>query len=89
MLKYEIKPSLLKKLNKIRSKDTKAYTNILEKIKEIINSDNIEHYKNLKKPMQHLKRVHVNTHFVLTFNYSKKDNLIEFIDYEHHDKAYY
>jgi len=89
MLRYEIKPSLLKKLNKIQSKENKSYLNILEKIKEIINSENIDHYKNLKKPIQHLKRVHVNTHFVLTFNYLKKENLVVFIDYQHHDKAYY
>ncbi len=88
MHKYEIKSSLLKKLKKIKNKDKTSYNNILNKIKEIINSNDINHYKNLRKPLQDLKRVHINTHFVLLFKYNKKEKIIEFIDYAHHDEAY-
>jgi len=88
MREYEIKPSLAKKLKKIKKKDLKSCSNILKKINEIIKSNDVNHYKNLRKPMQHLKRVHVNAHFVLTFKYTEKKDYVEFIDYEHHDDAY-
>lgn len=73
-MEYEILPSLEKNLVKIKKKDVKAFNNIFKKI------IGIEHYKNLKKPLQHLKRVHINSHFVLTFEVNKKNNLIRFID---------
>jgi YafQ family addiction module toxin component len=88
MLKFSIKPSLLKKLNKIKKRDKKSYENILKKINEIMNSSDIEHYKNLRKPMQDIKRVHLNTHFVLLFKYKKSEKELEFLDYLHHDEAY-
>jgi mRNA-degrading endonuclease RelE of RelBE toxin-antitoxin system len=88
MYEYEIKPSLLKKLKKIKNKDIKSYSNILNKINEIISSLDIDHYKNLKKPLQDFKRVHVNSHFILTFSFHKEKHLIEFVDYRHHDDAY-
>ena len=90
MLNFKLAPSLDKKLSKIKKKNKKEFENIKNKIMEIASSDEltIENYKNLKKPMQHLKRAHVNSHFVLTFNYDKNSKLITFIDYRHHNEAY-
>ena len=57
---------------------------------QIINSDEftIEHYKNLKSPKQHLKRVHIDRHFVLVFHYDKAKKHILFADFDHHDNIY-
>ncbi len=52
MRSYEIKPSLRKILKKVSKKDKAAYEQILKKIEEIIDSQDIDHYKNLKKPLQ-------------------------------------
>jgi len=87
MREYEIKPSLFGKLTKISKKDKKRYEAIIKKINEIINSDNPEHYKNLRHDMKHSKRVHIG-HFVLVFSYDKNKDFISFEDYEHHDKVY-
>ena len=87
MREFEIKPELEKKLIKLSRKDKKLYTQIMNKVQGIINSDDIEHYKHLRYNMKDSKRVHIN-HFVLVFSYNKKSNFISFEDFEHHDKIY-
>jgi len=88
MTNFEIKPALQKILKKLSKKDKDAYEEIIRKIDEIIKCADINHYKNLKKPLQHLKRVHIKKSFVLVFNYSKSENKISFIYYAHHDNIY-
>jgi len=88
MTSYEIKPALKKILKKLFKKDKSAYENVIRKIKEIIKCKDISHYKNLKKPLQYLRRVHVNKSFVLIFKYNKSKDTAEFIYYDHHDKIY-
>jgi mRNA-degrading endonuclease RelE of RelBE toxin-antitoxin system len=87
---YEIKPNLLKILMKLKNKNHKHYLNLMKKIDEITKSTpkNISHYKNLKNPKNHLKRVHINTSFILLFSYDKEKGIISFVDYKHHDYAY-
>jgi len=59
---------------------------IEEKIKEIIK--NPHHYKNLRKPLQHLKRVHVDKSFVLAFSVDEERKVVIIEDYDHHDNIY-
>lgn len=88
MYDYEIKSPLQKILNKLSKKDKKLYEQILKKIDEIINSESIEHYKNLRYDLKEFKRVHIG-HFVLVFKFNKNNNLISFEDFKHHDKIYF
>jgi len=83
-----IQPDLQKTLEKLSKKDKKTYDITLAKIQEIISSSDIHHYKNLHKPKQHLKRVHIHKSFVLTFSFDASQNCIIFVDIEHHDDAY-
>lgn len=85
MYEFEIKPILERKIIKIFKKDKLMYEKILKKIEEIINSESINHYKNLRHDMKDSKRVHIN-HFVLVFSY--KNNKIHFEDFDHHDNIY-
>ena len=87
MYRYKIQPSLQRILEKLYKKDNFTRERILKKIQEIISSENVEHYKNLKKPLQHLKRVHIKEK-VLVFKFDKTNNLISFEDFDHHDKIY-
>jgi len=87
MYSYEIKPSLQKILNKLSKKDRDLYRQIINKIEEVINSPDVEHYKNLRYDMKELKRVHIG-HFVLVFEFTKSENKISFEDFDHHDKIY-
>ena len=86
---YDYKPSksLLRILSKLVKKDKKTYQQLLAKIQEIINSYDIEHYKNLKHDLKEYKRTHIG-HFVLVFRLNKKTNVIHFVDFDHHDKIY-
>lgn len=87
MYQYEIQPKLQKIILKLFKKDPKTRERILKKIEEIINSPNIEHYKNLRAPLQHLKRVHIGEK-VLVFKFDKTNNLISFENFKHHDEIY-
>ena len=89
MRTHEIKPSLTKILDKLAKKDKNSYEQIIKKIKEIMNSKDVNHYKNLKTPLQHLKRVHIKGSFVLTFKYAESEDKVIFYDFDHHDRIYY
>ena len=86
-MNYEIKPSLKIILKKLFKKDKTTYERVMKKIDEISKSRDIEHYKNLKKPLQHLKRVQIGEK-VLVFKFEKKNKLISFENFKHHDKIY-
>jgi len=87
MRKFEIKPILHKKLIKISKKDKKAFEMVMKKVFEVVNSSDIEHYKNLRYDMKDSKRVHVGP-FVLVFSYNKAKDFVSFEDYDHHDNIY-
>ena len=87
MHKFDIEKKLHKILKKLFKKDKKSYEIIWKKINEVVKSVDIEHYKNLRYPMSQFKRVQIG-HFVLVFKYDKKEDKIQFYDFDHHDKIY-
>jgi len=87
MYNHEVIPYLQKILNRLSKKDKSAYGQVLKKIEEIINSPDVEHYKNLRYDMKEYKRVHIGS-FVLVFKFDKASNLIKFEDFDHHDVIY-
>ncbi|PIN94915.1 addiction module toxin RelE [Candidatus Pacearchaeota archaeon CG10_big_fil_rev_8_21_14_0_10_30_48] len=74
-------------LVKLERKDKQLYENLINKMNEVLNSIDIEHYKNLRYDLKEFKRIHVG-HFVLVFKFDKISNLIFFSDFDHHDKIY-
>lgn len=87
MYNFDVSENLEKILNKLSKKDKDLYNQILKKIDEVIHSENVEHYKNLRYTMQDSKRAHIG-HFVLIFQYKKEEDLILFDDFDHHDNIY-
>ena len=87
MHKFKISENLQGILRKLSKKDKQAYDRILAKIDEVVSSCDIEHYKNLKYNMKDSKRVHIG-HFVLIFQFDKKNDEINFDDFDHHDSIY-
>lgn len=75
---------IMKKLSK---KDKSLYEQLIKKISEVKECNNIEHYKNLKYNMKDSKRVHIG-HFVLVFQYDKSADTLSFDDFDHHDRIY-
>lgn len=49
---------------------------------------NPNHFKNLRVPMQRLKRVHINSHFVLLFSVDEVAKTVTLEDFDHHDMVY-
>jgi len=87
MYKYKLSKSMERVLVRLVRKDKKLYESLIKKMEEIVNCNDIEHYKNLKYAMKEYKRVHVGS-FVLFFRFDKKNRLILFTDFEHYDKVY-
>ncbi len=90
MFDFDLSDELKLILRKLSKRDPKKVEIINKRIKEIINCDvqSIGHYKNLRHDMKQLKRVHIDSHFVLTFSVHKEQNFILFVDFDHHDEAY-
>jgi len=86
MYSLSIRPELDKKLAKFHQKNRKQFDIIMKKAEEII--QNPDHYKNLRAPLQHWKRVHIDKHFVLTFSVNKETKTITLEDLDHHDNIY-
>ncbi len=86
MYDFELRKSVEKIFFKLAKKNPKQLEIIHIKIEEI--RLNPQHHKNLRRPLQHLKRVHIDKSFVLVFSVdeSKKTVIIE--DYDHHDNIY-
>ena len=88
MREFSIDENLQKIIIKLSKKDKETYKALMGKIDEILTCDSVDHYKNLRKPLQHLKRVHVKGPFVLTFNYLKSEDKVRFYDFDHHNNIY-
>lgn len=86
MYSLSIRPELDDELAKLAKKDKKRYEIILKKVEEIL--QNPQHYKNLRAPLQHWKRVHIDKHFVLTFSVDEDTKTVTLEDFDHHDNIY-
>ena len=86
MYSYELRKSVEKIFFKLAKRNPKELLIIENKIQEI--RQNPQHYKNLRKPLQHLKRVHIDKSFVLVFSVDENRKHIIIEDYAHHDKIY-
>lgn len=88
MREFFIEENLKKTLAKLFKKDRTTYEVLMNKINDILTCEGVNHYKNLRKPLQHLKRVHINGPFVLTFKYQEEEDKVVFYDFDHHDYIY-
>ena len=87
MHNFKVSDNLQDILRKLSKKDKSLHEQILKKMSEVINSSEIEHYKNLRYNMKDSKRVHLG-HFVLVFQFDKANNMVNFDDFDHHDNIY-
>ncbi len=88
MRNFLIEDKLKKIIEKLHKKNPSVYEALMKKIEEILNCDNVEHYKNLRSPLQEYKRVHIGSSSILLFKYVKSEDLVVFYDLDHHDSAY-
>lgn len=74
------------KLKKLLRRDRKRVEIALKKAQEV--AADPSHFKNLHAPLQHLKRVHIDSNFVLTFSVDENEKTVTLERLEHHDYIY-
>jgi YafQ family addiction module toxin component len=77
---------LEKTLFKLRKRDIEQLKTINKKLPQILS--NPYRFKPLRNKMTGVRRVHIMKSFVLTFEIIKKDHVVRFLDYNHHDNIY-
>lgn len=88
MREFSVEKKLGKIMNKLSKKDPSMFKTLIDETDEILKCEDVNHYKNLRKPLQHLKRVHIKSSFVLTFKYIEDEDKVMFYDFDHHDDIY-
>ena len=86
MYSLEVRVSVDRIFSKLAKKNPKQMRIIEKKIKQICEKPS--HFKPLRAPMQHLRRVHVDKSFVLTYSIEERNKVVIIEDYDHHDKIY-
>jgi YafQ family addiction module toxin component len=81
-----MRKSVEKAFHKLSRKNPTQLQAIEKKIVEIL--QNPQHYKNLRKPLQYLRRVHIDKSFVLVYSIDENRRTVIIEDYEHHDRIY-
>ena len=79
MYAIKINPVLDRKLARLIKKNRKQYDIIMKKSNEIVL--NPQHYKNLRAPLNDLKRVHIDKHFALTFSVDENTKTVTLEDF--------
>lgn len=77
---------LEKTLDKLKKKDKSLYQRVIHKIIEI--SKNPELGKPLRNVLKGKRRIQVGP-FVLFYSIDKKNEVVTFLEFEHHDDAYH
>lgn len=85
---YEVVPSeyIDKIFAKLLKKNKKQLEIINKKVLEI--QENPYHFKPLSGDMHGARRVHIDKHFVLTYEMDEKNKVVKLLDYDHHDSVY-
>lgn len=86
MYEYALRKTVEKIFHKLARKNPKQLEIIHDKVEEIRRDPH--RYKNLRSPLRHLKRVHIDKSFVLVFSVDDSKKLVIIEDYDHHDKIY-
>lgn len=81
--KYDASSIFTKRIKKLKGSDL---SNLFNKLDEILSCEDIDHYKNLRHPLNKFKRVHINKSFVILF--FGNDGSVYFVNYLHHDIVY-
>ncbi|MFH1420950.1 MAG: type II toxin-antitoxin system mRNA interferase toxin, RelE/StbE family [Candidatus Aenigmatarchaeota archaeon] len=86
MYRLVVSPHADKIFKKLENKNKRALEIIWKKISEIL--ENPTMYKPLRSPLQNIRRVHIDSSFVLLFTVDETKKIVEILDYDHHDKIY-
>lgn len=86
MYEIIISEKLSKNLIKLKKKNILQFYAIFKKAEEI--QIDPHRHKNLRYPLNNLKRVHIDSHFVLLYSVDEETKTITLENFIHHDSAY-
>ena len=86
MFELGLRRSVEKAFSKLARKDPQLLMAVHRKIEEIL--EDPLRYKNLRRPLDHLRRVHIEKSFVLVFSVDEEKSLVIIEDFDHHDRIY-
>ena len=72
--------------SKLAKRDPARLRGVERKIEQILADPH--HFKPLRAPLQHLRRVHLARSYVLVYSIDEKNRLVIIEDYAHHDEVY-
>ncbi len=72
MYTLEVRESVDRIFSKLAKKNPKQMRIIDKKIQQVL--ENPHHFKPLRAPMQHLRRVHIDKRFVLTYSVDEQND---------------
>ena len=79
-------PTFLMIVKKFKKKNKQQYDMIVNKTQEIC--INPHRYQNPKYPLNNLKLVHIDEHFVLLFYVDEASKTVTLVSFKHHDFTY-
>jgi mRNA-degrading endonuclease RelE of RelBE toxin-antitoxin system len=88
MRRFSVENDLLKLLARLEHRDPVVFRAAMRKIEEVVEAPDIDHYKNLRAPLQEYKRAHIKGPFVLLFRHDPATDSVTFVLLEHHDRVY-
>ncbi len=83
MYSLAVRPGSDKLLERMARKNPRRFEIFMRKLEEV--AQDPHRYKNLRAPLQHWKRVHIEKHFVLTFSVDEEKKIVVLEDFDHHD----
>ena len=85
MYRLFLRRSVERTFHKLAKRDPKQLRVIQSKLEEVL--ANPHRFKNLRAPLQHLRRVHIES-FVLVYSIDEARKAVVVEDYDHHDMIY-
>jgi YafQ family addiction module toxin component len=85
MHRLALRKGVERAFKKLAKKDPGLLKVTSRKIEEVLLDP--QRYKNLRRPLQHLKRVHVGRSHVLVFYIDEEENMVVIEDFDHHDRV--
>ena len=86
MYELALRKTVERTFSKLSKKDPGLMRAVSRKVDEIL--EDPQRYKNLRRPLQHLKRVHIEKSFIMVFSVDESENLVVIEAFDHHDRIY-
>ena len=86
MYRLLLRKSVERIFRKMAKRQPEQLRRIQSKLEEIVTDPH--RFKNLRAPLQRLRRVHIDGSYVLFYSIDEANNAVIVEDYDHHDRVY-